>query len=83
MHYQIAEVQQHPAARGRALGVAQIMPLRLEVLFEVLGQRAKLGWGLRRGDYEVVGETRHARNVDQRDVERLAVGQDIDGPLGQ
>ena len=38
---------------------------------------------MRRGDNEVVGERSRLGDIDQREIERLVVGEDIDGPLGE
>lgn len=83
MDNHIREVQEHPAALGAALAVAQIVSLRLERLFELFGKRLELQWRLRRGNDKVVSEGHAARDVEQRDIQGLAVGEYIDGLVGQ
>ena len=83
MHDEPTEVQQHPAALRRALAVAEVVALLPEFLFQVLVKRAKLQRRLRRRDHEIVGEGSVARDVEQRDIQRLVVCQDIDCTLRQ
>lgn len=83
MHDEVAEVEQHPAVVGRALAVAQLHTLGLEVLFQVILQGTKLERRLGGRDHEEVGERGRLRDVDQRDIQRFVVGKDIDGSLGK
>lgn len=83
MHDDVAEVQQHPAAVRRAFLVPQVDALRAQVALQVLRERVKLQWRLRRRNDKVVSEGRVLRDVDQGDVKRLPVREDIDGPLRQ
>ena len=79
----VREVQQHPTALGAALTVTQIVAFGLERFLELFGQRLELEWRLRRGNDKVVSEGHAARDVEQRDIQGLAVGEYIDGLVGQ
>ena len=83
VHDDVAEVQQHPAAIRRAFLVSQLDTLGLQVGLQVLRQRVELEWRLRRRNDKVVSEGRVLRDVDQGDIKRLPVREDIDGPLRQ
>jgi hypothetical protein len=63
--------------------VAEAVALGFEVLLEVFGECAKLERRLRRSDDEVVSEGSGTRDVEEREVQRLVVGEDVDGPMGQ
>lgn len=78
-----AEVEEHPAAPGGAFAMAKVVAFGLQGLFKVVGEGAKLEWRLRGGDHEVVRERRRLRDIDQRDVERLVFGKDVDGQVGE
>ena len=83
MNDDVAEIEEHPAAIGRALFVAQVVAFRLQFALEVFGERVKLEWRLRRRDDKVVSEGRVLGDIDERDIERLVFRQDVDRALGQ
>ena len=83
MHNEIAEVEQHPAVIAAALAMAQLNAIGEELLFKVVLEGTKLERRLRGGDHEEVGERSRPGDIDQRDIERLVVGEDIDSPLGE
>ena len=46
-------------------------------------ERGELQWRLRRGNDKVIGEGRGTRDIEQCDVERLAVREDVNSPVGE
>ena len=60
----VAEVEEHPTAVGRALFVAEVVAFGLQLFFQVLAEGAKLEWRLGRGDHEVIRERSGARNIE-------------------
>lgn len=83
VHNEVAEVEQHPAVIAAALAMAQLNAIGEELLFKVVLEGTKLERRLRGGDHEEVGERSRPGDIDQRDIERLVVGEDIDSPLGE
>jgi len=83
VHDEVTEIEQQPAAIRRPLPVAQADALRPQVALEVIGECVKLEWRLRRGDDKVVSKGRGLRNIDQRDIQRLAFREDIDRAVCQ
>ena len=77
----VAKIEEHPAAFGRPFFVAEVMPLRLEITFEVFGERVKLEWRLRGRNDKVVSEGRVLGDIDERDVEAFVFGQHINRAL--
>ena len=80
---QVAEIEEHPAAVGRAFAVANIVAFRLERFFKVISECVELQRRLRGGDHEVVGERSRSGDVEEGDIQCLVVRQDIDCPLGE
>ena len=56
VHDQVAKIEQHPAAVGRAFAVTNVVAFWFQRFFEVIGERVELQRRLRGGDHEVVGE---------------------------
>ena len=83
MDDEVAEIEEHPAAGGRALFVAKRVAFRLEFAFEVFREGVELKRRLGGRDDEEVGEAGRAGDVEQRDIEGVSVGEDIDGALGK
>ena len=83
MDDEVTEIEEEPAAVGRAFAVAQLDPFWSKLAFEVVGERVELEWRLGRRNDKVVSEGGVLRDVDQCDVECLAVRKDVDGPLRQ
>ena len=63
--------------------MAQLVPFRLQRLFEVFGERVELEGRLGRGNNEVVGEAGSTRDIEEGDIERLAFGKHIHSALGE
>ncbi len=83
MDNEVTEIQQHPAACRRAFAQAKVAAFGLQLLFEVVGQGAKLEKRLRCRNHEEIRKRGRTRNIEQRDVQGLALGKNIDGLLGQ
>lgn len=83
MDDQVAEVEQQPSAIGRAFLVPKVVARGLQLLFQILREGLKLGRRLCRGDHEVVGERRGARDIEQGDIEGLMLAEDVDGAVRQ
>lgn len=63
--------------------MADVVALRLQLFFEMFGERVKLKGRKRRRDDEVVSEGCRPRDIDEDDVLRLAIREDIDRAVGQ
>lgn len=64
----VSEVEQHPAVVAAAFAMAKFDTIWQELLFQVVAQGTKLERRLRGGYHEEIGERRHFRNINQRDI---------------
>ena len=83
MHDHVAEVDQDPAALLAPLLVARRNARLLELVPEAVHDGAELQWGVRRRQYEVVGEARRLADVEKRNVLSLEFREKIDDPVGE
>ena len=80
---EIAEVEQQPATIGRTLFVPKVHAIVRQFALQMVRQCVKVEGRLRRGDHKIVRKARCLGDIEQDDIQRLPVRENVDGPVGQ